>query len=130
MFVESQTSALEIPEPRVLPIVAGVIVAMAVVGFMLGLKAGDRDSSPVISGVSSSDAAALAKAPNAAPIIINPTEVAPPPPPPPKEEAPVVEAAAPVANAPLPTVATPPPLAVPPPEAPPPAPPPAAAAIY
>ena len=87
MFAQTQTSTVEVPTPKVLPVVTGVIIAIAVIGFLLGLKAGDRGPSAVISGLSSSDAAALAGAPNAAPIILNPVETAPPPPPAPAAQA-------------------------------------------
>ncbi len=85
MFTQTQSSAVEVPSPKVLPVVTGLIIAIAVIGFLLGLKAGDRGGSAAVGALSSSDAAALAGAPNAAPIILNPIETAPPPPPPPVE---------------------------------------------
>ena len=113
MFALNQTSVVEVPSPKVLPVVTGVIIALAVIGFLLGLKAGDRGGSTVIDGIASSDAAALARAPNATPIILNPTETAPPPPPAPQVEAQEVveEVTAPVIEAP-PPAAAPPPVAV------------------
>jgi len=131
VFAQTQTSAVEVPSPKVLPIVTGLIIAVAVIGFLLGLKAGDRGGSAVIDGIASSDAAALARAPNAAPIILNPTETAPPPPPAPKAEEEVVEeVAVPVIETPPTPVATPAPVTAPSPEASPPPPAAQAEAIY
>ena len=86
MFTQTQTSAVEVPSPKVLPIVVGVIAVIALAGFIAGLKAADHSGGTVLEGVASGNAAALAAAPNASPIILNPTETAPPPPPAPKDD--------------------------------------------
>jgi hypothetical protein len=124
----SHSSAVDVPSPRVLPIVAGMIAAVAVIGFVLGLKAGDRGSPRVIGAAPSTDPAVLAGARNAAPIIINPTETAPPPPKVEVVEEPEEAEAPPQTEAPPPVTTAPQPLAVPPPEVA--APPPPVAEIY
>jgi hypothetical protein len=131
VFTQTQTSAVEVPSPKVLPVVVGIIVVVALAGFIAGLKAADRSGGTVLEGVASGNAAALANAPNASPIILTPTELAPPPPPAPKDETPPEEetaVVAPEAPPPSPTAA-PAPVAAPAAEAaqPPPA---AANALY
>jgi hypothetical protein len=69
-------------------VVVGVIVVVALAGFIAGLKAADHSGGAVLEGVASGNAAALANAPNASPIILTPTELAPPPPPAPKDDTP------------------------------------------
>jgi hypothetical protein len=127
VVAQIHSSAVEIPSAKVLPIVAGLIIILAITGFVAGLKAGDSGSARVIGTVPSSDPAVLAGARNAAPIILNPTETAPPPPKVEVVEAPAETAPGPTAPPPAPVAAAPPPLAIPAPE---PAPPPPVAEIY
>ncbi len=114
MFIQTQTSAVEVPSPKVLPVVVGIIVVVSLAGFIAGLKAADHRGGTVLEGVASGNAAALANAPNATPIILTPTELAPPSPvakddSPPTDPAAVV---APETPPPAPT-ATPAPVAAP-----------------
>lgn len=104
-----QSTAVEIPSARLLPVVVGTIAALAIVGFVLGLQAADDGGGVTASGSDSANAAALAGAPMAAPIVLNPADEAPPAPvePEPTEEVETVEAPA------APEVPPPPPLAVP-----------------
>ncbi len=76
-----QSTAVEIPSPRLLPAVVGTIAALAVVGFVLGLQAADDGGRTTVVGADLANAAALAGAPLAAPIILNAADAAPPPPP-------------------------------------------------
>lgn len=124
MFIQTKTSAVEIPSPRVLPVVVGIIVVVSLAGFIAGLKAADHSGGTVLEGVASGNAAALANAPNATPIILTPTELAPPPPAAAKDDSPPTDPGAVVAPEtppPAPT-ATPAPVAAPPLAAAPPAP--------
>jgi 2-oxoglutarate dehydrogenase E2 component (dihydrolipoamide succinyltransferase) len=73
-----QSTAVEIPSPRLLPVVVGTIAALAVVGFVLGLEAADDGGRAAASGSDLANAAALAGAPLASPIILNPADEAPP----------------------------------------------------
>ena len=61
-----------------MPVVVGSIAALAVVGFVLGLSAAD-DGGGVAATGDLSNAAALAGAPLASPIVLNSTEAPPPP---------------------------------------------------
>ena len=67
MFAASQSSAVEIPSPRVLPVVAGAIIAAALIGFVLGIQAGAPSGGGGIGGTASTNPAILAGAPNATP---------------------------------------------------------------
>ena len=118
MFIQTKTSAVEIPSPKVLPVVFGIIVFVSLVGFIAGLKAADHSGGTVLEGVASGNAAALANAPNATPIILTPTELAPPPPAA-KDDSPPADPAAVVAPETPPPAqsATPAPVAAPPIEA-------------
>ncbi len=123
MFIQTQTSAVEVPSQKVLPVVVGIIFVVSLAGFIAGLKAADHRGGTVLEGVASGNAAALANAPNATPIILTPTELAPPPPAA-KDDSPPTDPGAVVAPEtppPAPT-ATPAPVATPPLEAAPPVP--------
>ncbi len=127
-YAHIQSTAVEIPSPRLLPVVVGTLAALAVVGFVLGLEAADDGGRAAASGSDLANAAALAGAPMASPIVLNPADE-PPPAPVEEEKTEEVETAeAPAA----PEVLPPAPLAVPAPveaaPAAPAAPPPAAAA--
>ena len=74
-----QSTAVEIPSPRLLPVVIGTIAALAVVGFVLGLEAADDGGRAVSSGSDLTNAAALAGAPLASPIVLNAADEPPPP---------------------------------------------------
>jgi hypothetical protein len=114
-----QSTAVEIPSARLLPLVAGSIAALAVVGFILGLRAADDGGGATVGGSDLANAAALAGAPMASPIVLNTVSEPPPPPVEPEETEEVETAEAPAA----PEVPPPAPLAVPAPvEAAPPAP--------
>jgi hypothetical protein len=93
-----QSTAVEIPPARLLPVVVGAIAALAVVGFVLGLKAADDGGSAIVSSADLANAAALAGAPLASPIILNAADAAPPAPPAPvkTEEVKTAEAPAPL----------------------------------
>ncbi len=113
-----QSTAVEIPSPRLMPVVVGTIAALSVVGFVLGLQAADDGGSTAASGANLANAAALAGAPLASPIVLNAAEEAPPPPVAPVETKEVETAEAPAAL----EVPPPAPLAVPAPVEAPPAP--------
>ncbi len=92
-----QSTAVEIPSPRLLPVVVGTIAALAVVGFVLGLEAADDGVRAAASGSDLANAAALAGAPLASPIILNPADEPPPAPVEPEETEEVEAAEAPAA---------------------------------
>ena len=120
----SSTAAVEIPPYRLFPVVVGSLAALAIVGFILGLKAADDGGSTIVSAGDAANAATLAGAPLASPIILNPADSAPPPPEPVKTEEvkTAEEPAPPEAPPPVPAVTTPTIIApAPTPAAPPPA---------
>jgi hypothetical protein len=123
-YGQIQSTAVEIPPARLLPVVVGAIAALAVLGFVLGLKAADDGGGTIVSAADLDNAATLAGAPLASPIILNAADTAPPapvetvkteevktaeepaplevPPPTPPTTAPVIIAPAPAAAAPTP----------------------------
>lgn len=102
------TAAVEIPPVRFFPIVVGSIAALAVVGFILGLKAADDGGSTIVSASDAANAATLAGAPLASPITLNAAETEPPAPEPVKtEEVKTAEEPAPPEAPPVPPVTAP-----------------------
>lgn len=118
-YGQIQSTAVEIPSAKLLPVVVGAIAALAIVGFVLGLEAADDGVRAPVTGADLENAAALAGAPMASPIVLNPADEAPPPPAEPEEtvevEAVEAPAAPPEAPPPAPIVAAPPVEAAPPP---------------
>ncbi len=103
------TAAVEIPPVRFFPIVVGSIATLAVVGFILGLKAADDGGSTIVSASDAANAATLAGAPLASPIILNAADTEPPAPEPVKTEEVKIaeEPAPPEAPPPVPPVTAP-----------------------